>query len=59
MAAAATARQAAAVAGARALAAALRELVASAGGGDACGCVRLLLTELAAALHAEPQRQAQ
>eukprot|EP00966_Prymnesium_polylepis_P229413 5308726-Prymnesium_polylepis.1 len=29
------------------------------GEGDAFGCVRLLLTQLAAALHVEPQRQAQ
>ena len=57
MAAAATARQAAAAARARALATALREFLADAGDGDACGGVRLLLSELAAALHAEPQRQ--
>ena len=57
MAAAATARQAAAAALARALATALREFLADAGDGDACGGVRLLLSELAAALHAEPQRQ--
>ena len=56
---AAAAQQAAAVACARALAAALRELLVGAGAGDACGCVRPLLTELAAALHAESQRQAQ
>ena len=53
MAAAATARQAAAVARARALAAALRAFLVDAGGGSACGCVPLLLSELAAALHAD------
>jgi hypothetical protein len=59
MVAAATARQAAAAALARALATALRELHADAGDGDACGGVRLLLAELAAALRVEPRRQAQ
>eukprot|EP00966_Prymnesium_polylepis_P179819 4163403-Prymnesium_polylepis.1 len=56
---AAATQQAAAVARARALAASLRELLVGGGGGDACGCVWLLLAELAAALHAESQRQAQ
>ena len=54
---AATAWQAAAAARARALATALREFLADAGDGDACGGVRLLLSEMAAALHAEPQRE--
>ena len=44
MAAAATARQAAAAAAARALAVAVREFLVDACGGDACGCVRLLLS---------------
>ena len=56
MAAAATARQAAAAARARALAA-LHEFFAGAGDGDARGYVRLLLSELAATLRAEPERQ--
>ena len=55
----AAARQAAAVAHARALAALAREMLVDDGGGDAFGCVRLLLTELAAALHVEPGRQGQ
>ena len=59
MAAAAIARQAAAVAHARALAALARATLVDAGDGDVFGCVRLLLTELAAALHVEPGRQAQ
>ena len=49
----AAARQAAAVAHARALAALARETLTG-GGGDAFDCVRLLLTELAAALQARP-----
>eukprot|EP00966_Prymnesium_polylepis_P264777 6116659-Prymnesium_polylepis.1 len=44
---------------ARCLAAALHEFFADAGDGDACGCARLLLSELAAALRAEPERQGQ
>jgi len=59
MAAAATARQAVAVAHARALAALARAMLVDDGDGDAFGCVRLLLTELAAALHVEPGRQGQ
>ena len=55
----AAAQQAAAVGHARALAALAREMLLSAGEGDAFSCVRLLLTELAAALHAEPERQPQ
>ena len=54
----AAARQAAAMAHARALAALAREMLAGTGAGDAFGCVLLLLTELAAALCAEPGRQA-
>ena len=53
----AAARQAAAVA--HALAALAREMLAGGGGGDAFGCVRLLLTELAAALYAGPEPQVQ
>ena len=59
MAAAAIARQAAAVVHARALAALARAALVDDGEGDAFGCVRLLLTELAAALHVEPGRQGQ
>eukprot|EP00966_Prymnesium_polylepis_P035565 825867-Prymnesium_polylepis.1 len=67
MVAAAIARQAAAVVHARALplAGALagrsraRGALVDDGGGDAFGCVRLLLTELAAALQVEPGGQAQ
>ena len=55
----AAAQQAAAVAHARALAALAREMLADVGGGDVFSCVRLLFTELAAALHVEPGRQAQ
>ena len=56
MAAAVIARQAAAVVHARALAALARAALVDDGEGDAFSCVRLLLTELAAALHAEPER---
>ena len=59
MAAAAIARQAAAVVHARALAALARAALVDDDEGDAFGCVRLLLTELAAALHVEPGRQGQ
>eukprot|EP00966_Prymnesium_polylepis_P134265 3103652-Prymnesium_polylepis.1 len=59
MAAAATGRQAAAVAHARALAALARAMLVDDGGGDAFGCVRLLLMELATALHVEPGQQEQ
>ena len=55
----AAAQQAAAVAHARALAALAREMLADVGGGDVFSYVRLLFTELAAALHVEPGRQAQ
>ena len=55
----AAAQQAAAVAHARALAALAREMLADVGGGDVFSCVRLLFTELAAALHVELGRQAQ
>jgi hypothetical protein len=48
---AAIARQAAAVVHARALAALARAALVDDDEGDAFGCVRLLLTELAAALH--------
>ena len=50
---------AAAAARARALATVLHEYFADAGDGDACGSVRLLLSELAAALRAGPERQGQ
>eukprot|EP00966_Prymnesium_polylepis_P112903 2611323-Prymnesium_polylepis.1 len=54
------ARQAAAVVhAAHALAALARAALVDDGKGDAFGCVRLLLTELAAALHAVPGRQEQ
>ena len=59
MVAAAVARQAAAVVHARALAALARAALVDDDEGDAFGCVRLLLTELAAALHVEPGRQGQ
>ena len=59
MVAAAFARQAAAVVHARALAALARAALVDDDEGDAFGCVRLLLTELAAALHVEPGRQGQ
>ena len=59
MVAAAVARQAAAVVHARALAALARAALVDDDDGDAFGCVRLLLTELAAALHVEPGRQGQ
>ena len=58
MVAAAVARQAAAVVHARALAALARAALVDDDEGDAFGCVRLLLTELAAVLHVEPGRQA-
>ena len=57
MAAAVIARQAAAVVHARALAALARAALVDDDEGDAFSCVRLLLTELAAALHIEPGRQ--
>eukprot|EP00966_Prymnesium_polylepis_P281727 6510179-Prymnesium_polylepis.1 len=59
MAAAVTARQAATAAQVRAAAAALLELLVKVGDAIACGGVRLLLEELAAAPQAGPKRQVQ
>eukprot|EP00966_Prymnesium_polylepis_P282698 6532197-Prymnesium_polylepis.1 len=59
MAAAATVRQAATAAQTRAAAAVLPDLLAKVGDAAACGSVRLLLEELAAAPQAGPQRQVQ